>query len=438
MKQSKKAPPRALFAAAFLIITAAVLPAAPDQGVYAVRNCAAVPVSGPAIEKAVIVVRDGLIQAVGPADRTPIPEDAEVIEAEGLTAYPGLILAHGNMFLELPAREAAAEGRSETAAVQRQAEEPKFPPGPGLDVLNLLKPKKETTDAWRKAGVTTVLVAPAAGIFQGLSSVLNLNGDELEPMVIAHGFALHVNFTTERGRYPSSLMGTIAYIRQSFLDALRYDDWKTRYRKNPTGMRRPRYDAFLEALVPFASGRGPVVFQCNNVEDIGRALKIIQEFRLNGILAGATEAWRAADLLKKTSRPLFVSLDFRAPSSSVFGSRGEEARRKAETELFPANAAELAGLKLPFALTAFGLADPAAFQRNLRAAVKAGLDEAEALRALTITPARLLGFERSLGSLEAGKTANIILTKGRIFDDKTTVTAVFVDGVLFRYSEVTR
>jgi imidazolonepropionase-like amidohydrolase len=203
-------------------------------------------------------------------------------------------------------------------------------------------------------------------------------------------------------------------------------------------MRRPRYNSFLEALVPFASGRGPVVFQCNNVEDIGRALKIIQEFKLNGILAGATEAWRAADLLKKNPRPLLVSLDFRAPASSVFRSQGEEVRRKAEAELFPANAAELARLKLPFALTAFGLADPIAFHRNLRAAVKSGLDEAEALRALTITPARILGLERSLGSLEAGKTANIVLTKGRLFDEKTTVAAVFVDGTLFSYSEVTK
>lgn len=427
-------------AVALLLLLAAV-PALAGQDVYAIRNCRIVPMSGPVIAKGTIIIRGGLIEVVGPVDKVSPPEDAEIIEAEGLTAYPGLISAHTNIFLDKPQ---PGQGPGEfppiimPSAGAPKEEESKFPPGPGLDVLNILKFKKETADAWRRAGVTTVLAVPADGIFQGRSSILNLNGEDIEAMVLTHGFALHVNFTTDRGKYPSSAMGTIAYIRQSFLDAARYAVWKDKYAKDPSGMQRPPFNSFLEALVPYAVGHAPIVFQCNNREDIGRALKIIAEFKLNGFIAGANEAWRETADLKKAGPPLLVTLDFKAPSSSIYAAQGEEARKKAEATVFPANAAALATEKLAFALTTFGLPDAAAFAKNIQAAVKAGLSRDDALKALTVEPARLLGLDRRLGTLEPGKIADVILTAGEMFEEKTAVRMVFVDGQLFRYGEVSK
>src|SRR5512140_740040 len=249
----------------FLLGVAVALAAAPPPGdvgpTSAIRNCRIIPVVGSVIEKGTIVIRDGLIESLGPVDRIKIPEDAEIVEADGLVAYPGLISAFSNLFLELPVRPegqaSAFEGPPEAQA--RQPQEDRFPPGPGLLVLDQLKPRKMTVEGFHRAGFTTVLAAPARGIFQGQSALLNLNGETLQPMVLRNGAALHINFTTERGSYPSSLMGTIAHIRQSFIDADYYAARQAQYAKAPAGLKRPEYDPRLEALVPFVRDRKPVV-----------------------------------------------------------------------------------------------------------------------------------------------------------------------------------
>ena len=430
-----------------LVAAAVLAAAAPPSGdvgpTYAVRGCRIVPVAGPPVEKGVIVIRDGLIESLGPADKVRVPGDAEVVEAEGLVAYPGLVSALSTLFLEQPVRAGAqAPGAAETpypfqAQAAAGADDP-FPPGPGLLVLDQLKFAKPALEGFHKAGFTTVLVAPTRGIFEGQSVVLDLNGEALAPMVVRNGAALHINFTTERGGYPSSLMGTIAHIRQSFLDADYYAARQAQYAKNPAGLKRPEYDPRLEALVPFVRDRKPVVFQCNNQEDIKRALKIVTEFKLNALLAGANEAWRVADVLKKDPVPLLVALDFRPPATSLYSTQGEELRRKAEAEIYPANAAELAKAGLAFALVSGANADGASVLKAVRTAVKAGLPKDAALRALTLQPARYLGLDRSLGSLEPGKIANVVLVKGEIFDEGAQVAKVFVDGVLFKYAEVSK
>lgn len=422
-----------------LAVLSALAFTSPDVGpTYAIRNAKIVPVAGPVIEKGTLIIRDGLIEALGPVDKIAVPEDAEIVEAEGLIAYPGLISGHTNLLLEEPARPSASgsgagvppvpDFASGGAAGQAQ------PPG-NAEVLafKLLKPRKLTVDAFLKIGVTTVLVAPSAGIFQGQSVLVNLNGDKPEPMVLKNPAALHVNMTTARGGYPSSLMGTIAYIRQSFLDAGYYANASALYEKNPKGRRRPEFDPFLEALVPYVRDKKPVVFQCNNYEDIKRVLKIVDEFKLNALLSHANEAWRDAAVLKKAAVPLLVTLDFRPPSQSRYVTQGEELRRKAESEIYPANAAALAKEGVGFALTTLGLGDAAAALKAVQGAIKAGLPRDEALKALTLTPARYLGIAAQLGSLEPGKIANIVLTKGEIFDEKTLVEKVFVDGLAVKF-----
>ncbi len=412
--------------------------AAPGVGpTYAIRNAKIVPVAGPVIEKGTVIIRDGLVESVGPADKAAIPEDAEIVEADGLTAYPGLISAHTNLFLEDPAAAALrGTGAAGVPALQAQrgAGAAETPAGtPGLAVVSDIKPLKTTIDAWLKAGFTTVLVAPNRGIIQGQSAVVNLNGLASGPMVLLTPAALHINFTTNRGGYPSSLMGTIAYIRQSFLDANHYAEAKALYAKNLTGMKRPEYDPFLEALIPYAREKKPVVFQCNNAEDIKRALKIIDEFKLSGILSQANEAWRDEAALKAAKPKLLVTLDFRPPSGSYYTSQGEDLSKKAEAEIYPSNPAVLAKAGIAFSLTTFGLTDAAAAVRNVRTAIKLGLPEETALGALTIEPARALGLDRQVGTLEPGKIANVLLVRGALFDEKAQVEKVFVDGVLWKF-----
>jgi imidazolonepropionase-like amidohydrolase len=416
----------------FSLILALLGPASADVGpTYAIKNAKIVPVTGPAIDKGVLIIRNGLIEAIGSVDKVRIPEDAELIEAEGLIAYPGLISAHTNLLLEVTRAE-TPQGPPEIMMAQA-APQDRPAETPELSAFQLLKPTKAAIDSFLKIGVTTVLVAPNRGIIQGQSVLLNLNGEKAKAMVLKNPVALHINLTTARGRYPSSLMGTIAFLRQSFLDADYYAACQAQYQKVLKGMKRPEYDPFLEALVPFVKDKKPVIFQCNDLEDIKRALKIIDEFKLNALLSHANEAWRDAAILKKTPIPLLVTLDFRPPNSSRYVSQGEDLRKKAEAEFYPANAANLAKEGIKFALTTFGLNDGTAVLKNIQAAIKAGLSKEEALKALTIQPAQYLGLVQQLGSLEPGKIANVILTKGELFDEKTQVDKVFVDGVLWKF-----
>ena len=401
---------------------------------YAIRNAKIVTVSGPIFEKGTIIIRNGLIEAIGPAEKTAVPEDAEVIEAEGLCAYPGLISAHTNLLLEEPQAPAPGQGTARLAMGQTTA--PPLDPKDALEPwpYRLLKPKKATLDSFLKGGFTTVLVAPNRGIFQGQSVIVDLNGEAPEPMVLKHLAALHINLTTNRGGgYPSSLMGTIAYIRQSFMDADYYANAQAVYAKNVKGMKRPEFDPFLEALVPYIRDKKPVIIQCNNAEDIKRAIKIVEEFKLNAMLSHANEAWRDAAGLKKTPLPLLVTLDFRPPAGSQYITQGEDLRKKAEAEIYPANPANLAKEGIAFALTTLGLSDGSAALKNIQSAIKAGLPKEVALKSLTLQPAQYLGLSAQVGSLEPGKIANILLTKGELFDEKTQVDKVFVDGVLWKF-----
>lgn len=394
---------------------------------YALVNCQIVPVSGPPIEKGIIIIRDGLIESIGKIGIVKIPEDAEVIEAEGLTAYPGLILAHTSLFLEAPK---ADQPGAQAIPEETQTRE-KSTSDPGLDAFKLLKPKKTTIDAYHRLGVTTVLVVPESGIFAGQSVLLNLNGERAPAMVVRNPVALHIHLVTQRGAYPSSQMGTMAFLRQSFLDASYYSAHRSRFNQLQKGLKRPAYDPFLEALIPYVVDKRPVVIHCANQEDIRRALRLREEFELSALLSGATEAWRVADAVKKSRLPLLVSLNFEPPLSSEYAQKGEEEKRRAEKEIYPANAKHLYEAGIPFALTSFGLTDTNAILKNVRATIQAGLPAEEALRAMTIIPARFLGVEAMLGSLEPGKVANVILTRGEIFAEKTEVEKVFVDGILF-------
>ncbi len=398
---------------------------------YALVNCRIFPVAQPVIEKGTILIRDGLIEAVGPAAKVKIPEDAEIIEASGLNAYPGLISAHTNLFLEIKEQAQPATPEDYMAAFSQPAEPKEFP---WLQIVEKIKPKKQTVETYHRIGITTVVVAPHEGIFQGQSVVLNLNSDQIHKMVLAQPWALHINFATERGVYPSSPMGTLAFLRQKFYDTQHYSQHLQKYRQSPHFLKRPEYDPFLEALLPFVIDKKPIVFQCNNLEEIKRALKIIKEFKLNAVLTGCNEAWRASQQLKSASIPLLVTLDFRPPASSVYAQQGQAIREKAEKEIYPANTSNLVKEKMNFSLTSFGLNDTD-FVKNLRAAIKAGLPTDQALRSLTIEPARTLGLEKQLGSLEPGKIANLILTKGELFDEKTKIVKVMVDGTLFSYEE---
>lgn len=406
-------PPPATRAAAALLgagLAASALPLSADPpAVYAIRDAKIVPVSGPTLEHGTVVVRDGLIEAVG--ENVSIPGDARIIDGKGLTAYPGLIDASSE--LGLPAPPAAGT------------------PDEGGSFRSFFRVAETATDGGiaaavaRQAGVTAVLSVPNRGVFAGQSAVLSLNGDRSTTVVRAP-VALHVRFAGAGGReFPSSLMGILAYVRQGLADAARYrESWEI-YRRDPRKLRRPETDRSLEALIPVIEGRMPLVLPGGTAPETQRALKVAEQSKVRIWLSGGGGSGAVAAELKRANVPVLLSVNYPARPTDPEAEESLLAlRRRIEG---PKSAVDLERVGVRFAFASGG-APTAQFVRNVGWSVRAGLSADAALRALTLSSAELLGVEQQLGSIEPGKIANLLVTDGDLFGEKTKVRHTFVDG----------
>jgi imidazolonepropionase-like amidohydrolase len=419
---------------AFLLF--ALLLAAPcraQEGTWALTNARIETVTKGVIERGTIVVRDGLIQAVG-ADVVP-PTDARVLDLTGRTVYPGLIDLISNLGLAAPQAPTGGRGGGGAAAEVT-------PVGLEADrmVADEIKPSPGDVKSLRDGGITAVLVAPSRGAFRGLSALVPLEDSLTEHAIIRSPVAENLGFEGAQGRYPETLLGVIAYERQAFYDAQRQALLLDRYRANPVGMQRPAYDEQLAALIPVVKGEVPAFFFAKNENEIRRAVRIGHEFGLKLTVVGATEGFRATDALKATGQPVVVSVDFPKPPE-VTGwqyrwterhAPGDSAEAdSAARPIIEGNAAALNNAGVHFALSSGGSLRPAEFLTNVRKAIKAGLPRDVALQALTIRPAEIAGVAAQLGSIEPGKIANLVVTEGDLLGDSAKVRAVFVDGARY-------
>jgi imidazolonepropionase-like amidohydrolase len=409
---------------------------APDA--YAITNARIVPVSGPAIDRGTVVIRNGVIAAVGVA--VAVPGDARTIDGTGLTVYPGLIDSYGSLGIATAGGAAAqAGGRGGRGAAPAQQGGPSsaapnslLPPGlqPEVAATDLIHPDDNAFAGPRSAGITTALTAPASGIFIGQSAVINLAGLTAQDMLVKAPIALHIGFNPSRGGgYPNSLMGVFAALRQTLLDAQRYGEMQAAYAKNPRGTRRPENDPSLAALQPVLSRQMPVVMAASTQREIERALDLAKEFNLRPIIAGGSEAFKLADRLKAEGVPVLLSLNFpRRPTAPAPDADPEPIRVLRDRAQAPKTPAQLAQAGVRFALESGGISNWSEVLGNASRAVEAGLAPDLALRALTLTPAEILGVSDRLGTIETGKIANLTITRGDIFDRSARVTQVFIDG----------
>ena len=404
---------------------------APDA--FAIKDAQIITGAGKTIAKGTVVFRKGLITDVGESVR--IPADARVIDGAGMTVYPGLIDGYTSLGLAAPAQGQGqgGGGGGRQAAVAAAAAQPPPPEArlgdPSVAAADQVRPGTSFEDP-RSVGVTSALSSPRQGIFAGQSALINLAGDEPSKLVLRAPVALTVQFGGGGGfggGYPGSLMGTVAYIRQSFLDAIRYRDEVDRYNRIKRGVNRPDHDKRLAALQPALKGDMPVLFVANSDGDIRRALMIADEFKLKPMIAGALYGYRVADLLKAKRVPVILSLDFPRRSNDLPEDEDETLRvlrQRAET---PKGAAKLAQAGVKFAFSS-GSLRPQDFIANVQKAVENGLSKDEALRALTINAAEILGAADQLGTIEVGKIANLVVTSGDLLARDAKVRHVFIDG----------
>jgi imidazolonepropionase-like amidohydrolase len=420
---------------ATMLLAAASLAFAQAPGPIALRGARVVTVSGPVLEKGTVLLRNGLIEAVG--ETVDIPKDAWVIDDQGVTIYPGLIDALSTVGLpETPAQPATARAETPTPA-RIAAPEASMPVAQGPEfrpftttwvrAADLVNPSDRRIEETRSAGFTSVVTFPSTGIFAGEGAFLNLSGEKQGRMVVASPVGQYVTLASHGfGTYPGSLMGVIAYIRQVSFDADHYKLELQAYASHPAGQKRPNYDRAVEGLL-----ESPRLFlPADDAKQLDRMLRFAAELKRPSVLYGGHESYKVADLVAKSSTPLLINLKWPEKSKDADPDEEESYRTLELRDRAPTSPAALEKAGARFAFYSGGTAS-----KDLRKAVKraidAGLTEAAAVRALTLSAAEIYGVADRVGSIEAGKIANLVVVKGNLFDEKAKIEYVFIDGVKY-------
>ena len=377
------------------------------------------------IDGGLVLIRDGRIAAVG--KNIPIPKGARLIDAAGGAVCPGLIDAFTNL------------GTTQAGSLGADSDEATSPVTPQLRIIDALDPENDFIRLARQSGVTAALVAPGEGnLLSGQSALLRLAGDGVEEMIVRFPVGVHGSLGElvklrygQKNQMPSTRMGEAALLRQTLIEAQSYMEKLHRYEKNLADYQAkakeekatisdkpepPAKNFKLLALIPLLTGKQPWIVRANRLDDILTVLRLAEEFHLTVILNHGAAAWKVADRLAARNIPVLVG-----PASADF--QLEETR-----EARPDLAARLrqAGVKIAFQTgSTRNVTD---LLSQAQAAVVAGLPREEALKALTLYPAQIFGVADQLGSLEAGKIADVVIFDGEPLTRPVRVKMVLLAG----------
>jgi len=408
---------------------------------FAIRGAKVVPVSGPPIEGATVVVAKGVIVAVGKDAK--VPDDAWVIDGKGLTVYPGLFDA----FTDVGTPSAPAPSPSEPVPGGRRAiipgvtargpeDRPSSTPWrSAADEASLSDKRIET---WRNAGFTTVVSAPKGGFFPGQAAVLDLAGERNGDLVVKSPVAIPLGLQPSGGfgsGFPDSLMGVLAYVHQVWLDT----DWSMKaqaaYEKNPRGLARPRFDRVEAALADALEDHALVLVPANNSVQLRRALELVDRWQVKGALYGGQMAYEVAPEIAAKKLPVLVDLKWPEAEKDADPEDTPSLRTLRFRDRAPATPAALAKAGVKFAFYDGGITAPKDLLKAAKKSIDAGLAADAALRAMTLSPAEIFGVADRMGSIENGKIANLLVAEGDLFDEKVKIKYVFVDGKRFEVRE---
>lgn len=359
-------------------------------------------------EKKDILIRNGKIAAMG-----TIPDEgfAQVIDAEGLRVYPGMVEAHGHIGLDGWAM--GYEGRDYN--------EYNDPVTPQLRALDGVNPFDLSLRDAALGGVTCLCVGPgSSNVLGGTFTVIKSAGTCVDDMAVIPENAMKCAFGENpkrcyREKGISSRMTNAAKLREMLFKAQEYMDKLDSVGGDES--RKPAFDMKLNALLPVMRGEMPLKAHAHQANDILTAVRIAKEFHVRLTLEHVTEGALIIEELKRADVPLAVGPTFGQPGKIELKNNSWETPVRLNA----------AGLKVSIITDS-----PVTEQKNLRfcaaMAVNNGMSRADALRCITLNPACHIGAEKRVGSLEPGKDADIILTDGDLFDLSTRVLTVIIDG----------
>ncbi|MCX7562903.1 amidohydrolase family protein [Xanthomonadaceae bacterium XH05] len=388
-----------------------LVPAPPQSQPVVIDGATLHLVSGPMIERGRVRFEQGKLTAIGGEDVSV--EGAYVIDARGQHLYPGMIAANSVLgLIEI----GAVRATNDTAEVG--------PNTANVRAESAVNPDSELIPVTRANGVLLALSAPAAsatGVIAGTSALLQLDGWTVEEMTVAAPVGLHVYWPSAfvPAGFPEEMAAAQRRAAQEKRDALQrgFDEARI-YAQAPT----PSVpDLRLEAMRPFVQGEKPVFFHAQDVQSLDDSLDFAARHNLKAVLVGAAEAWRITDRLKATRTPVIIGGTHRLPM-----------RRFDPVDSAFSNAAKLAAAGIEFAIATEGGGFDTTNLRNLpyqaATSVASGLTPEQAMYAITLSPARILGVEARLGSIEVGKDATVFLADGDPLETRTRITRAWIGG----------
>lgn len=399
---------------------------------YAITNATIIQSPGKMMEEATIVISNGLITSVG-KDVT-IPSTAEVIDGTDLFIYPGFI-----------------DGMSNTGADRPQPmERPDnlFTPDPPNDyagitpdhrVVEQINVEENSIEAMRKAGFTISHTVPYGRMFPGSGALVLLReSDHPDKMILSEDVSMFTQFEGAPGAYPSNTLGIMAKFRNLYRNAEYSKQHTEMYASNPKGIARPTRDRVSEAFYPVLSKEQAIYYDAANSLEARRALRLQKELGFDLAIGNLQEGWDLAESMKASNAKVFMSLDLPdEPKNSKEGDKSEETKRLEERrmEFYKRYVSQYAELKKAGIKFGFSTIDTRGnkIKDHLLTIIENGLSEEDALAALTIDAAELLGIDNIAGTLDPGKLGNIVVSKGSYFDKKSQLKYVFVDGDKYEY-----
>jgi imidazolonepropionase-like amidohydrolase len=374
---------------------------------FAVTNARIFPVSSPPIDSGTLLIRDGKIAEIGP--RVTIPKGAQRIDGTGLSVYPGWIDGLAQVGILEVASIRGSVDTTEIGAFNPQAQ-----------AWVAVNPHSDKLKTARVNGVTTALVYPSGGTIGGAASAVNLLGQYPKDMVLLGQAGLIINIRPPRQGPPDAaepsaarIAEHVAALKKYLGDAKAYAEMRARQGSGGS------IELPLEAMLPFMRGERPVIVIADMLRDIRAAVEIAGDFGLKLIIGGGAEAWKAAALLKEKN----VGVLYDGVHALPF-------RREDDYDLPFATPELLRRAGVKFAIASGSSADSRNLPYRAAQAAAYGLEREDALRSITQWPAELLGISGSVGTLEPGKLANLLISRGDPLDIRSEVKYVFVAGKL--------
>ncbi len=397
-------------------------PSDPKSDLYAFTNATIYTDYKTRIEGATLVIKEGKVVAAG--QRVLIPSGAVVTDCSGKTIYPGFIDLYAGGY-GLPAANTGPTGGFRSAPPQplsnkkgayswNEALRTEF------NAAETFTPDPKAAEEWRKMGFSALLVHQPDGISRGTGTLVTLDEARPHENIIIPNASHHLSFRkgSSRQDYPSSLIGCIALVRQTYYDARWYQ----------SEGKKTEYNASLEAWN--RASQLPQIFEATDKLDILRIGRIGKEFGVNFAIKTVGDEYQRLDEIKALNSPLIVALNYPTGYDvrDPYDAQNISVRELKHWELAPSNPGRLANAGIPFALTTADLKDKSKFWANLRKAIEYGLSEEMALKALTQQPAAMLGCYDRVGSLEPGKLANFIITSGNVFEADSKIFQTWTRG----------